>query len=209
MNIIFDFDGTIADSKDYILEIYNSIASKSNRPGISRETFDNMARMSIYERFKAFNTTLFEVTKIYSEIEKHYYEKAEDLDLFHGIKELIEKLSLENRLYVLSTNTKRIIRRVLEKYSIIGYFEKLYTNKNLLGKAGSLKRIIKTNQLRISDTIYIGDEERDALASKKAGIRFIAVSWGFDSKELLESAGSEKVADEPGDLIEIIHGLGI
>jgi phosphoglycolate phosphatase len=207
VNIIFDFDGTIADSKDYLLGIYNSIASKSNRPGISRETFDNMSKMSIYERFKAFNTTLFEVTKIYSEIEKYYYEKAEELELFKGIKELIERLALNNRLYVLSTNTKRIIRRVLEKHSINGYFEKLYTNKNLLGKSKSLKRIIKTNQLKLPDTVYIGDEERDALASKKAGVRFIAVSWGFDSKELLESAGSEKVVDEPEELVEIIHGL--
>ena len=205
MHIIFDFDGTLVDSKDYILEIYNSISREKNRPYISKEVFERMSSLSIYERFKIFNTSLLEVTKIYHEIEEYYFDNAKDLLMFNGIKDLIIELSKSNKLYILSTNTKRIIKRVVEHHGLIEYFENFYSNRNLFGKASTLKRIIKNNKLDRRDIIYVGDEERDVVASKKAKISVISVVWGFDSKELLASAKPSYIANTPDQILEYIE----
>jgi phosphoglycolate phosphatase len=207
MHIIFDFDGTLVDSRDYIIGIYNSLATDSNKPHITREIFRQLSKVSMRERFKLLNTSILEFSGIYHEIERRYYENADKLNLFKGMAELITDLSKENKLYILSTNTVRIISRVIENNSLSGCFVDLYTNKNLLGKASSLRKIIKANRLDAKKTIYVGDEERDVLASRKAKICSATVAWGYDSRELLESAAPDIIAETPEMLDEFISDL--
>jgi phosphoglycolate phosphatase len=209
MHIIFDFDGTLVDSKDYMIGLYNSLASDSNRPHITREIFKTISKISMFERFKLLNTSILEISSIYHVIEQKYFDNADNLYLFDGISELIRDLSINNKLYILSTNTKRIIRKVVENNSLTECFTNFYTNKNLFGKASSLKRIIKTNLLNASQVIYIGDEERDVIASRKAKLAVASVAWGFDSRELLETTGPDFIAETPDDLKKYIEELDI
>lgn len=207
MNVIFDFDGTIADSKDYILEVYNSVAKKSNRPHLSQDMFSKLSGMSIFERFKAFNTTLLEATKIYGDVEEKYYEGMDKLISFDGMEETIRELSSSHSLYILSSNSKRIIKKFLEAKGLFEHFTAYYTNRNLLGKARSLKRFISSKKLDPAKVVYIGDEERDIVASKKAKIKSVAVSWGFDAIELIQNTSPDFIAYTPADVLTIIGRL--
>lgn len=207
MNVIFDFDGTIADSQDYILEVYNSVAIKSNRPHLSHNEFRKLSGMSIFERFKAFNTTLPEAAKIYGDIEEKYFDGVDRLVPFAGIEEMIRGLSDSHTLYILSSNSKRIIKKFMEAKGLSDHFTAYYTNRNLLGKARSLKRFISSKKLDPAHVVYIGDEERDIVASKKAKVKSVAVSWGFDDIELIQNSSPDFIAHTPADILTIIGRL--
>lgn len=207
MNIIFDFDGTLVDSKEQFIDIYNSMAVKKNRPYMTKEVFNKLSEMSMFEKLRLFNISLLEISKIYHEMEKRNFENVDKLKLFDGIKELIVRLSQTNKLYILSTNSKRIIKKVLENNGILDRFENIYTNKNLFGKAMSLRMIIRTNFLDTSKVVYVGDEERDIIASKKVKIPVISVAWGFDSLELLGTVKPEFIAKTTENLIEYIERI--
>ena len=204
MHVILDFDGTLVDSKGFIIEIYNSVSKGKKRPHITDEIFGKLSKMSIFKRLKHFDTSLREVTKIFREIENVYYENAGRVRLFNGIKELIEEIAKKHTLYILSTNTIRVIRKVMQDHLLDSYFTDFYTNRNLLGKAGSLKKILRKNSISAFDTVYIGDEERDIIASKKVKVKSLAVSWGYDSKALLGSVKPDYIVDEPGEIKEIL-----
>ena len=59
-------------------------------------------------------------------------------------------------------------------------------------------------QINPHEVIYVGDEERDIIASKKARIKNIAVTWGFNSKEKLSREKPDYIVDSPMQIIEIV-----
>ena len=67
-------------------------------------------------------------------------------------------------------------------------------------KDQKIKKAIKQYQFSTSDTTYIGDESRDVKAAKKAGVKSIAVAWGFEGRKLLEMARPDKIIDKPSQL---------
>ena len=51
------------------------------------------------------------------------------------------------------------------------------------------------------DAVYIGDSEVDVKTAEAAGMRLIAVTWGFRSREMLAEAGAEEMIDAPRELL--------
>ena len=77
----------------------------------------------------------------------------------------------------------------------------------MFGKHRSLKRLLKTYHMKPAETIYIGDEVRDIEACRKAKVQIIAVTWGFNSKRILERAKPDFIADKPEDIVKIVKAL--
>ncbi len=68
-------------------------------------------------------------------------------------------------------------------------------------------KLLRSNSLHVKDSIYIGDETRDILASKAIGMRCIAVSWGFAETSFLESLHPTAIARKPQDIVTILEEL--
>jgi phosphoglycolate phosphatase len=66
---------------------------------------------------------------------------------------------------------------------------------------------LKQQNLRLEQAIYVGDEIRDIEAAKRSNIKVIAVSWGFNSKEILAQHEPDFLIDEPKQLKEAIASL--
>lgn len=54
------------------------------------------------------------------------------------------------------------------------------------------------------DTAYVGDGETDLETANNAGLRFIAVSWGFRDKCDLEARGAKTIVDTPSQMLDAI-----
>jgi phosphoglycolate phosphatase len=54
---------------------------------------------------------------------------------------------------------------------------------------------------------YVGDEVRDVLAASEAGVRSVAVSWGYNDRSVLEAARPDFVLDVPNQIIELFASL--
>ena len=52
------------------------------------------------------------------------------------------------------------------------------------------------------DAVYIGDSEVDVKTAQAAGMRLVAVTWGFRSREMLAKTGAKEMIDAPRELIE-------
>ena len=60
---------------------------------------------------------------------------------------------------------------------------------------------------KAEEIVYIGDEIRDINAAKKAKVKVIAVTWGFNSKEVLSEYQPDALVDQPQELIEVINNF--
>ena len=79
-------------------------------------------------------------------------------------------------------------------------FDFVYSGSSIFGKDRVIRKVLKSLDIPLSNAIYVGDETRDVEAAKAVGIAIIAVSWGFNSKKILE-------ARHPDYLIESVNEL--
>ncbi|MFZ1324135.1 MAG: HAD hydrolase-like protein, partial [Candidatus Saccharimonadales bacterium] len=57
--------------------------------------------------------------------------------------------------------------------------------------------------LKRKDTVYIGDETRDIQAARMAFIRAVSVTWGFNTRRILEKQRPAYLIDTPEELLSI------
>ena len=77
----------------------------------------------------------------------------------------------------------------------------------IFGKTTIINNVLKQKQLDPTTVIYVGDETRDIEASKKANIKVIAVTWGFNSPEALAKQEPYILINHPQELPEVIRVL--
>jgi phosphoglycolate phosphatase len=127
------------------------------------------------------------------------------VDIFPGMFELIRQFHDDGHtLYVVSSNSVQNIRPFLKRYELSSQFKHVYGNAGLLGKSRLLRLMAKRNHLNLADTFYIGDEVRDIEAAKKAGIRVVAVTWGYNTEAVLHEHTPDFMAVNPAGIMTAI-----
>jgi phosphoglycolate phosphatase len=197
--VIFDFDGTIADSFEIFVLSLETIL-KRPKPLSSQEINDSR-KLSLREIIKRLEVKKWQfpllVLKGKREISKH----MDQVEVFKGMPEALEELSNAGyEIYILSTNTDNNIDNFLKKYQIKKYVKRVYADIGLRGKAKSLRKLRKREGLTNTDCIYVGDETRDIEAAQKADVKCVAVSWGYSAPEALETYKPDALVNRPADL---------
>jgi phosphoglycolate phosphatase-like HAD superfamily hydrolase len=198
--LLFDFDGTIADTADAAVRIYNQIARENNFRIISNDILPELRNMSAMDAVRFFNIPLFKLPFIVKKVRTVLKDEVPDLKMFAGIKEQLELLKHKDyKLFVLSTNSKENIKSFLD-HNQIKEFDDIYSVSNIFGKHVKIKSLIKSNNWDRSSVIYIGDEVRDIDAAKKAGIKAAAVTWGYNSEKVLAKNNPHMLLKSPSEL---------
>jgi phosphoglycolate phosphatase len=206
-HIIFDFDGTIADSSDIGVQIFNELSEKYNYKKLTREELILVNNRPIKERLKHIGVPLYRLPGLIMDAQSRYRLLLSLLKNFAGMKELFETLTAEGfSLSIISSNSAENIESFL-KSNGLNYFDNIISVNNLFGKHIALRKFLKKNKLKGSEIIYIGDELRDIQACKKIPVRIITVSWGYDSLDLLKSGDPDFISDKPEDILKIIQEI--
>jgi phosphoglycolate phosphatase len=125
-----------------------------------------------------------------------------DIKPFPGMKDVIKKLHAEgHELFIVSSNSVKNIRIFLKHHEMQELFVEIYGGVEMFGKAAMLHQLLRDNNLKVNQSISVGDEVRDAQAAKSIGMRTVAVTWGFAKKEDLVEVEPSYVIDTPDELI--------
>lgn len=203
-HVIFDFDGTIVDSRYLAVELLNQLAEKYRFRKLEEKEFNYFRSLSITERCKAIQAPVYMIPIIYSELRRKYQESTSHLQVFMGIKELIRGLKEKGfKLSIISSNSVDNISKFLRN-NHIDVFDSIYSSRNYYGKDRALNAFLRKHQLNGKDVVYIGDECRDIVACRKNNVKIISVSWGYDSIELLTKKNPDFIAKNPRKLFNLI-----
>ena len=203
--IIFDFDGTIADSFDYVADF---IAAESGKGPLDADQKNALRGMSIASMVRTMGYNWFTGTLLFFKGRRRMHESIKNLDTFEGMPELIHKLHNEgHELFILSTNLVRNVRKFLHHHKIHKYFLEIYGGVGVFGKAPALRQLLRDQNIDISQAVYVGDELRDVESAKAIGLRAVAVTWGFASRQNLKDAKPEALADTPAQLLAILEEI--
>ena len=211
--VLFDFDGTLVDSSKGIYEslIYALKCGGTDEP--DGETLRKFIGPPIYDSFK--NLFGFEDGKIEFMIKKYreHYSGGGlyELDIYEGIPELLRTLH-ENgiKIATASSKPKVFIEKILEKTGLGEYID--YAGGTLFDEKGATKTKILLNamdNLGCADknrVIMVGDRKYDIDGAKGAGIKTIAVLYGFGSREEFEEHGAEYIVENTKEIEKIVLG---
>lgn len=207
--IIFDFDGTLVDSKKLLIDVYTKHIQKPARlPVLTEKALLQLPDMTAKEIMKKY-IAWWKLPLIVYLWAKHSYGEIPNLKAFAGIGDLIEKLHLKGvKMYILSSNSTKNINYFLEINGWQKYFEHVH-NASLSSKTKALNRLLVKIAKENRDTlenikkqaIYVGDEAKDIHASQDCQIPVASVGWGFNNSKFLQSL-------KPDYFVESVEELG-
>jgi len=195
--IVFDFDGTIADTSKDLLNIARDLKKDKYKEINLKDIRDHGAKYLI----KKSGIPFLKLSKFIYQA-KVKLKKRNNIKLFPEILDVLKKLSEDYKIGIISSNSEENIRIVLRRYEVENLFEFVYSNSSLFGKHLVLKRMCKKYKINPNDIIYVGDEDRDVIAAKKAKIKIIAVIWGFNSEKLLKKENPDYLVNNPKEILE-------
>jgi phosphoglycolate phosphatase len=199
--LIFDFDGTIADTKSiYYKATYEAV----KKFGYSYKEVDDVIDLginlkSVLRRLGlSFITTLFLHRKIMKNIHKYIDEvkKCKDADSIKDIKEY--KILITNSL-------KEFVIPILRHFNL-NCFKEIYGAEDFGDKSEFIKEYLKKNMIKRKDCYYIGDRASDVIIAKKAGCNSIIISGkcAWDSRAEILKEKPDFIIGDIKDLNKII-----
>lgn len=206
--IIFDFDGTLADTLDAIVGITNRLALEFGYEPTLPEELDQVRNLSSREIFKRSGISIFKLPFLLKRVKANLHQQIPSLKPLPGIKEVLFCLKDEgHQLGILTSNSEENVTLFLQEHGMEDLFDFVYSATTIFGKHRLIQKIMNARKLNSEEVVYVGDETRDIESSKKINIRVIAVSWGFNSKSALTEHNPDFLIDRPGELIEVMEKM--
>lgn len=202
--IIFDFDGTLADSKDVFIAVYNQIARKNSYRQMEPENLQYLRTLTIGERCRYLKVPLYRIPFLAVEFLNLYKKSLQNVRLFEGIGEVLSALRLKGmETAIISSNSKNNIENIL-KDNGIDSITKIYCSTSLFGKEKLIREFLKKYGVTKDQVLYVGDELRDITACKKAGVAVAWVEWGYDIRQSVIHAQPDYLLRQPADILSIL-----
>ena len=206
--IIFDFDGTLADTLDALVDITNRLSGEFGYKPTAPEELAQIRSLSSREIVRQSGISIFKLPFLLKKVKADLRKDIQHLSPILGVKEALNQLKNEgHKLGILTSNSEENVRLFLKKHGMEELFGFIYSETTLFSKHRILLRFMKKNNLKHEEVIYVGDETRDIEASKKINIKVIAVSWGFNSGEVLAKYEPDFLIHKPSELIEVMGSL--
>lgn len=201
--ILFDFDGTIADSFESFFGIINKLSKKYHFRSVRREDLNQLRTKSALDLLKEFNISWYKIPFIARDFKHLQQEEIDRLKPIKGIAPVLQRLKNTYTLGIVTSNSRKNVEAFLKKNNC-DVFTYVYTDSSFFGKDKMINGFLKKYSFAKEDVLYVGDEIRDIQACKKAGIAVIAVSWGFNVKKGLAKYNPAYLIDSPKDLLTVL-----
>lgn len=209
--VIFDLDGTILDTLE---DLKNSVNFALSKNGLPVRTIDEIRAFVgngirlLMERSVPENTNDELLERCFLDFKKHYKDhSADNTKPYDGIIPLLEELKNKGlKLAVVSNKADFAVQTLVDEYFpdlfdfAVGEREEIRRKPcpDSVNEAMSVLGVIR------DEVYYVGDSEVDIETSRNAGVRCVAVTWGFRDKRVLEALSPEYIIDKPSQLTELI-----
>ncbi|GAB3951205.1 HAD-IA family hydrolase [Spirosoma harenae] len=185
--IIFDFDGTLADSFPFFQRTLNTLADLYGFKRIEPEEIDSLRGLDVRQMMKHVGMPAWKMPFVANKFIRLMATSIHQIQLFDGVSNLLKQLSdMGVQLAIVSSNSEENIRHVLgtQNAALISHYG---CGTSVLGKSRKFRKLVAKSGFSPSDILCIGDEIRDMEAAKQEGMAFGAVTWGYTRIDAFKS----------------------
>lgn len=200
--ILFDFDGTLADTFPFFTQVFNQLAEEFQFKRIESDEWDSLRGFDAAKMIKYVGLSPWKMPMVATRFKKLMMEKRDSISLFPGVPEMLKRLTDAGLMQaVVSSNSRENIEKILGPENV-PQFRFIEGNAGLFTKQLKLRKALRIANVVKEEAIYIGDEGRDADASRKLGLAFGAAAYGYTSAEALEKQNPVLLFKRPEEIAE-------
>jgi phosphoglycolate phosphatase len=205
--IIFDFDGTLADTFYIAVGVFRKLARTWHIT--SDAEVERLRGMPARDALRSLGVRWWHMPFIAYHGRKAIHEQRDQVQAFTGMKEVVAELHKRGyRLFIVSSNSVKNIEHFLQNNKLGEYFESYHGGIGAFDKAKALTSFVRHYNLDIKNCYYVGDEVRDIDAARKAGMQCVSVSWGYNNLSALRRAKARVLVEKPKGLLKIFDQKG-
>ena len=214
--VVFDLDGTLADTLATIAGIVNHALQTLALPEHSLADYKRMVGEGVSvlcrralppgrgEQHELHAELLARVRARYA---THYLDRAR---LFDGMETLLRGLRTHGaRLGVLSNKPDVLTLKTVEGLGVAPLFDAILGQRDGLppkpDPAGA-RLLQELLQVTAPEVLYVGDSATDMDTAANAGFAPLGVLWGFRDRAELESHGARWLVSSPAEILPIYVG---
>ena len=211
--VIFDFDGTVADTGEGILKSlqYSFVAMGDEAPDLSDLT--KFIGPPVYYSYTTFYGISEDKVDMYvKKYRERYSEKGiYESKVYDGLKELIISLKEKGiKVGIASSKPERLIYAVSDYLEITSLFDAIVgvksDNSKHSTKAGLISQAMADMGAEDKDKVLmVGDRCFDIDGAHEAGIKCCGALWGFGSEEEFKAHNAEYIVDHPTEILNFIQ----
>lgn len=211
--VIFDLDGTLLDTAQDIGAGANLALHRFGLPEHSIEEYHTFIGRGIRRLLRAaMPQDVDEATyeQVVADYLAYYPEHCTERTVFFpGIEQMMRTLEEDGFILgILSNKTETTTLRVIGHFFPQTPFAVVWGNNGVRPLKPQLdagRLLIQTLQLAPRQIAFVGDGETDMAFASGMGFRAVGVSWGYRSREQLQAAGAERIADTPEQIVQFIR----
>jgi len=204
--IIFDFDGTLADTIPVTFTIIQELAREVGYDKkVTQADWDWVREHELKDIPHKFGISLIKIPYILMKGRSILNKQMFSVPPCKGILEMMQVLKKKGyTLAILSSNRRDSIQEFVVKHNLAQFFDFVHSELNIFGKDKALLSMLKQHEMPITESLYVGDETRDVEACKKINLDCISVSWGLNSPAALKKYGAQHIVDSPEQLVKLL-----
>lgn len=205
--IIFDFDGTLADSFPFFLETLDTLADTHGFRRIDKSRLETFRGYDAKQMMQLVGLPFWKIPGVAMHFKSLMAENIHRIPLFNGVGTMLRQLSEHGmKMAIVTSNSPENVHAVLgpDNASLIDYFE---CGVSLFGKRSKLRRLLAESGVRRDDVLCVGDEVRDIEAAHAERLAFGAVAWGYTRIDTLRARSPAMVFSSVDELAWQLRGM--
>jgi len=199
--IVLDYDGVVVDSLRHNLKVAKACAdllgveefpATRDVRQMRQMTFESLGRLlGLSER---------DITEFRTCIFRRLTTATNAPPLYPGMASLIRDLSQAYVLAIVTDNAQPVVRGLLGQHDLLRQIALIEGGENQEPKSTKIEKLISRFAIDRNDAFFVGDSVSDIRAAKAAGVKSIAVTYGFQYKDLLAREDPDVMVRSPAEL---------
>ncbi len=211
-SVFMDFDGTIADTCEGILNAVKHMFAK-----IGMDINDEKSLYAFigppvkHHLMDAYGFSEEQAAGAYAYFTEYYREKGlMQSRLFPGIEETLRHIKAsEKTLYIATSKPRPMVMKLVDAFDIARYFDGVYCadhGKGIYSKTQVLQNAFRDLGGKPESAVMVGDRYHDIEGAKAVGIDSVGVLYGYGGYDELVQAGCDYIAETMRDLAVLLGG---
>lgn len=202
--ILFDFDGTLANTMMLIHEVFNRLSGVYGYRHMPEEEIEGLRHMGIHEFVAHFGIPMWKVPLIAIHARRLMHGNIQDTHPPKGLVEVLTQIHNSGRYHmdILTSNRRKNVLKFLAEHSM-DWFDEIHTTRSVLSKKRRVKKYIRKKGIDPQNLYYVGDTSVDVESARLAGAKVVAVTWGLNTAAALSLCHPDYLVDHPRQLLDI------
>lgn len=206
--VVFDFDGTIADTLDVLIQIVNELSIKFGYPPTSPQQVEQYKQLSSRQILRQSQISYFKLPFVIWKAQRELAFRMTQIQPCPDMTAVLQDLKAEGyQLGILTSNSRSNVETFLRFNQLEHQFDFIYSGLTVFGKERLFRKLLRQENLKPEHLVYVGDETRDIEAAKKVGVASIAVGWGFNATTTLKKHNPDRTVKTPRELLAAVNSL--